>query len=453
MAPTLAWHGEDTLEEALEGSCGSGVGVAVDDCGTVSVPSLPVDVTVLCEDEENVSPEVEAAACQEGHATKPVREPLLSLVTLNRETAKSFDLVRGHITKLVPDLSPSLAAERTLQVTCGRGRRSRILLHDSQASLKHFVVRVRAARGAIVAVDLLDQSSNGTWVNGDRVPYGRWTPLSLGDCIEAVPHAKVGHMLLSDAKGSHCSPKPLCLAGLPAAKPPTAAEAELLARALERDLRCGICADVLLDCLTLVPCGHNFCSGCLIRWRCSSVACPECRTSVLQAVRNRDVDAAVDVLKRAHPDVAGSLEERAAADQARKRPDHGAMLRWLLREDPGLRREHASAPRAYASSDSGSGARNAAGLRHSLAILGIAIPVQQLSGNTEHPSVGQARTPAAEFNGSGSQRDELILTTVGEQPQPTSRRSGLVGAAASLHRAAQHSDGLQRPASAICVIA
>merc|ERR1712176_301733 len=91
--------------------------------------------------------------------------------------------------------------------------------------------------------------------------------------------------------------------------------------ALERDLRCGICTDVLHRCLTLVPCGHNFCAACLAKWRRRSSLCPECRASVRQAVQNVDVDNLASAFLRAHPEAARSFDELATLDRAVCEPE------------------------------------------------------------------------------------------------------------------------------------
>lgn len=49
---------------------------------------------------------------------------------------------------------------------------------------------------------------------------------------------------------------------------------------LEEDLTCSICLGTF-DCPVTIPCGHNFCSGCLLAtWTdCPSFCCPQCRSA------------------------------------------------------------------------------------------------------------------------------------------------------------------------------
>eukprot|EP00929_Paragymnodinium_shiwhaense_P052910 TRINITY_DN2648_c0_g2_i1.p2 TRINITY_DN2648_c0_g2~~TRINITY_DN2648_c0_g2_i1.p2 ORF type:complete len:198 (+),score=40.69 TRINITY_DN2648_c0_g2_i1:130-723(+) len=87
-------------------------------------------------------------------------------------------------------------------------------------------------------------------------------------------------------------------------------------------------------CLTLVPCGHNFCSVCFVRWRRRSPCCPECRATVKQAVRNLAIDCVVEAFSQANPEAARSKQDTAAMERAERDPGNQAVLKWLLRGDP-----------------------------------------------------------------------------------------------------------------------
>mmetsp|Transcript_23446 Transcript_23446/g.65664 ORF Transcript_23446/g.65664 Transcript_23446/m.65664 type:complete len:373 (+) Transcript_23446:86-1204(+) len=298
----------------------------------------------------------------EGFGAAPPREdPVLSLVSLNPKTAATVDIVRGSF-EVVPDLPCASDETRTVRISCGRDIANGIVLEDSRVSLFHFTVRVRVGRSGCVALDLLDLSSNGTWVNGRRAGRNNPMTLAVGDLILLLPAshvgrtAEIGYMLVHDARGAQCcGSQRLASAGLSPAGledlksfpvkvdpgAPGAAPAQLskapacgaqVPRALEHDLRCGICADPFHQCLTLVPCGHNFCTCCLLRWRRVSHTCPECRAPVQQAVHNFSVDRIVESFLRAHPDAARAPEELEAITTAEGDPQNKALLRWLLRE-------------------------------------------------------------------------------------------------------------------------
>lgn len=329
----------------------------------VVVPTMLPDTTVLFEDAAAAEAASGAAAAQSSNA--PVEQPVLSLVSLNTRTAATVDILRGMLTVL-PELPDASAAVRTVRISCGRDPGNTIVLKDHRVSLHHFTVRVRAAPGGRVVLDLLDQSSNGTWVDGKRVGRGRRVTLAVGDRIVALPAAlvgrdgEVGYVLLHDTKGAGCN---VAAHGeTPAAVADLKSGPQGLPKALEQDLRCGICTDVLHRCLTLVPCGHNFCAVCLVKWRRRSTLCPGCRGPVRQAVQNLDVDRVCDTFVKAHPEAARSPEEIAALDRAACEPESAAHLRWLLR-DPALYAVQPTAPGpahpAYAASPQRHGTRQA----------------------------------------------------------------------------------------------
>lgn len=318
-------------------------------------PGAPVtvlpDATMLLEDDAE-----RKDGCGVGPTPASQDQPVLSLVSLNPRTAATVDILRGQLTVL-SDLPEQCGGVRTVRISCGRDAANTIVLKDGRISLRHFTVRVRAAAGSRVVLDLLDQSSNGTWVDGRKVGRGRRVPLKVGDRIVALPaslvgrEGEVGYVLLSDTKGAWCSAgaasscssetsagsehdagkEPQAGDEKPCAEPPKG-----LPRALEQDLRCGVCTDLLHRCLTVVPCGHNFCAACLVRWRRCSAHCPGCRELVRQAVRNLDVDCVVETFVKEHPEAARSAAELREQDAIMGDAESAGVLRWLLRDkDPG----------------------------------------------------------------------------------------------------------------------
>ncbi|KAL4428663.1 hypothetical protein ABPG77_009769 [Micractinium sp. CCAP 211/92] len=158
-----------------------------------------------------------------------------------------------------------------------------------------------------------DLSSNGTFLNGERVGRGRAVPLADGDRISLVlsvaPLAeqafifRTGDPRLHDGevppewaeearqhsaglagmpslpaggaeRRQHSGLAPAGSIGPPAAPAPAAPAARNLARCVTNqysspqtitldDLQCQICLSVLRDCVALEPCGHNYCAACL----------------------------------------------------------------------------------------------------------------------------------------------------------------------------------------------
>lgn len=269
-------------------------------------------------------------------------EVLLSFVSLNHKTAKSCDLIRGALAVLA-DLPRHVAPSsvKTLRLSCGRDVTNGIVVGDNRVSQIHFTLRVRVSKAGLIAIELLDHSSNGTWVNGKLVGNTRRVPLMLGDRVIVLPgdsvgyDAEIGFILLQDARGARCR-RPGAQNFGPAPRVPaaTASQEPVLSRALERELRCGVCTDALHHCLALVPCGHNFCTPCLLRWHRSSPLCPECRTPVQQAVKNIAIDRVVETYLLAQPEGARSQKELSQLEAEERDPEQQVLLKWLLRTSP-----------------------------------------------------------------------------------------------------------------------
>ncbi|KAI3683241.1 hypothetical protein L1987_83742 [Smallanthus sonchifolius] len=58
-------------------------------------------------------------------------------------------------------------------------------------------------------------------------------------------------------------------------------------------VKCSICLNIWLDVVTVAPCLHNFCNGCLLGWlrrsqeNHTTVVCPDCKSCVQSVGRNR----------------------------------------------------------------------------------------------------------------------------------------------------------------------
>eukprot|EP00931_Biecheleriopsis_adriatica_P100828 TRINITY_DN76068_c0_g1_i1.p1 TRINITY_DN76068_c0_g1~~TRINITY_DN76068_c0_g1_i1.p1 ORF type:complete len:463 (+),score=59.49 TRINITY_DN76068_c0_g1_i1:33-1391(+) len=306
------------------------------------------DTTVLMDDTAR-----EAESWTGGSNSR--EEPVLSLVSLNTKKASSFDLVRGTMAVVAELPSTAGLHARTVRVSCGRDAGNTIVLSDSRVSSIHFSLRVRAAKGGLVSLELIDQSSNGTWVNGKRVGKGRRLCLSVGDKVLVLPAsqvgdaAEIGYLLLHDVRGAKCAPTLGSSGRLDETAALTLSANELngnppLSRALEPELECHICTEALYQCLTLVPCGHNFCAPCLLKWRKNSPNCPECRAPIQQGVRNHSVDKVVESFRQAHPEACRSDSELKALDALDHDPEYRAMLRWFLKEGPWSELHNAPTP-------------------------------------------------------------------------------------------------------------
>lgn len=285
-------------------------------------------------------------------------EPAISLVSLNERTARTVDVCNVPLNK-------------SAKITCGRGEENTIVLRDPRVSVRHFCIQVRCTtetpalettdagevepamqtdivaeevadggapgqfpvagslKGAIrLELRLVDESSNGTWLNDKLLGKDRPHAVSCGDRIFVLPSSTVGQqsaigyvLVLSKAAMEIC-------AEAPAIEPP---EPVASAGELRDTMRCRLCGEAPVHrCVTLVPCSHTFDLGCILAWRYSSARCPVCNGEIRQIVRNRGVDRIVDTLQRNEPDTARSRSTLKLLEAIESDPRNDMLLRRLL---------------------------------------------------------------------------------------------------------------------------
>ncbi|THH30718.1 hypothetical protein EUX98_g3453 [Antrodiella citrinella] len=92
-----------------------------------------------------------------------------------------------------------------------------------------------------------------------------------------------------------------------------------LADELEQELQCGCCSALVYRPVLVHPCQHFFCGSCVIQWvRNGGTNCPACRGISLSVTPSRALQTIADVLSRAAPSRARSINERMQADEIYK---------------------------------------------------------------------------------------------------------------------------------------
>merc|ERR1719359_2741538 len=99
-----------------------------------------------------------------------------------------------------PDVEVTEELEHgTPVLSIGRAESNTLALKDQRVSYKHFLIRARMRLAedkeneqSCTALELVDLSTNGTWVNNYRVGKGKIVPISAGDEIQILPVTKVG---------------------------------------------------------------------------------------------------------------------------------------------------------------------------------------------------------------------------------------------------------------------
>ena len=93
--------------------------------------------------------------------------------------------------------------------------------------------------------------------------------------------------------------------------------------AVEENLQCGICQDILYKPVSLQPCLHAFCGACFCEWAKRNDKCPQCRNSVRVVARNHAIGNIVDAYLAKHPEITtiveAALNTAIQVDNARSR--------------------------------------------------------------------------------------------------------------------------------------
>ena len=239
--------------------------------------------------------------------------------------------------------------------TLGRAESCTLRLTDNKVSGVH----ARLSHDGANAI-LEDLSSNGTFVNGTKVGKGRLRVLLNDDEIAIVAPSvasdsstKFRFVLLAGAAAEATSAAvaaaaTAAAAGISSAAPSAATTSGAGASsaasgsasaddgsALEKELICGICQDLMHRPVALQPCMHSFCGACFSEWMKRKIQCPQCRQPVRIVSRNHALANIVDTYLSSHPDKRRDSEELARLDKEDTLGNQPKQLRKRDRDDGG----------------------------------------------------------------------------------------------------------------------
>merc|ERR1719253_494635 len=312
------------------------------------------------------------------------RRPLsrVTLVSLNPTTAANIEVRLGDGQDGAPVLS------------VGRAEGNTAVLRDQRVSYTHFLLRTpmrpdqapgpEDKENARLELELVDLSTNGTWVNNYHVGKGKIVPVHSGDEISILPVTKVGRSqmigyvvsdgrqrppsttpsrarrtarsedgpsgVLTRDKPAWAGPGEQHIAGqrssspqfkssgcldLGQLKPRSKDDCEqslgsTFVAELGAEVTCGICSDILHRTVALIPCLHNFCTSCYLEWRHRSSECPACRAQVTSVLRNHALNAVVGTFLKANPRKRREASELRGMDQRENEPLNRMLLAKLL---------------------------------------------------------------------------------------------------------------------------
>ena len=87
---------------------------------------------------------------------------------------------------------------------------------------------------------------------------------------------------------------------------------------LGEEMRCCICIDYIYQCVTLIPCLHNFCAACFSDWMEKSHECPQCREKGTELKKNHVVNNIIEKFLASNPDKKRPQEEYEGMNKKNK---------------------------------------------------------------------------------------------------------------------------------------
>lgn len=83
---------------------------------------------------------------------------------------------------------------------------------------------------------------------------------------------------------------------------------------IKEKLVCSICLEILYKPVSICPCSHRYCSGCLSKNIEYSTKCPICREEILSFQKHSSLDALIDQVIKSYPSLQRSEEDRLSLD-------------------------------------------------------------------------------------------------------------------------------------------
>jgi len=183
-----------------------------------------------------------------------------------------------------------------------------------------------------------DLSSNGTFLDNEVIGKGKKKKIVSGDKIYLLHPSKVQQdeaigYVFSSVKSSE--------------DPALKREREDNQKAIEEgkklyeknlrfqeelgeEMKCCICIDYLYQCVTLIPCLHNFCASCFSDWMQKSKICPQCREEAVEVKKNHVVNNIIEKFLENNPDKKRPQKEYEDMDNKNKIKED----RLIFRKEP-----------------------------------------------------------------------------------------------------------------------
>jgi E3 ubiquitin-protein ligase CHFR len=137
------------------------------------------------------------------------------------------------------------------------------------------------------SITCVDNSTNGTFINGKRLGKGKSAVLRSGDVIALVVDVPDMTFKFQSTVVEQSTEMPITRLDTTIVESDDvdddASAAAKTSSKIGEEISCGICCSILYKCVALVPCMHNFCGPCMREWSDSRyrAPCPKCRSKVV----------------------------------------------------------------------------------------------------------------------------------------------------------------------------
>ncbi|CAD6187726.1 unnamed protein product [Caenorhabditis auriculariae] len=80
-------------------------------------------------------------------------------------------------------------------------------------------------------------------------------------------------------------------------------------------VQCSICLDVMHNVMTVSPCAHKFCTGCILEWKKDNRSCPKCRWPIVDLTRDSSFCNIIEYYLKEFPKRRRSEEDLSRLDK------------------------------------------------------------------------------------------------------------------------------------------
>jgi len=172
-----------------------------------------------------------------------------------------------------------------------------------------------------------DTSSNGTFIDNELIGKGKKKQISSGDKIYLLHQSKVkateviGYVftvLIDETNELKRKREEEEIKSSLEQEKKLSEKQNKFQEELGEEMMCCICIDYIYNCVTAIPCLHNFCASCFSGWMEKSKMCPQCREEVTEIKKNALVNNILEKFMENNPSKKRSKEEYEEMDKANK---------------------------------------------------------------------------------------------------------------------------------------